>query len=108
MFANPEALHAANVSSLRAIDTFSGASSGKIKENFYDDCQDIPHPSTLDPMQKHLMLLDDCFPGKQNKAEEYYTRGRHNNCDTLHRTTSVYLDIHFERIQTLLSCSRKM
>ena len=63
MFANQEALHAANVSPLTAIDTFSVARSGKIKEDFYHDCQDIPDPSLLDPMQKNLMLLDDCFLG---------------------------------------------
>ena len=60
VFTTEEALHAANVSPFTAIDTFSGARSGKI-----------------------LMLLDDCFLGKQNKAEAYYTRGRHNNCDTI-------------------------
>ena len=83
VFANQEALHAANVSALTAIDTFSGARSGKIKADFYDDCQDIPDPSTLQPMQKNLLLLDDCFLGKQNKAEAYYTQGRHN-CDTIY------------------------
>ena len=35
-------------------------------------------------MQKNMMLLDDCFLGKQNKAEVYYTRGRYNNCDTIY------------------------
>ena len=84
MFANQEALHAANVSPLTAIDTFSGERSGKIKGDFYDDCQDIPYPSALDPMQKNLLLLDDCFLGKQNNAEAYYTRGRHKNCDTIY------------------------
>ena len=61
VFANQEALHAANVSPHTDIDTFSGAHSGKIKIDFYDDCQDIPDPSTLDFMQNNLMLLDDCF-----------------------------------------------
>ena len=31
-----------------------------------------------------ILLLDDCFLDKQNKAEAYYTRGRHNNCDTIY------------------------
>ena len=35
-------------------------------------------------MRKNLLLLDDCFLGKQNKDEAYYTRGRHNNCDTIY------------------------
>ena len=84
VFANQEALRVANISPLTAIDTFSGARNGKIKADFYDDCQNIPDPSALDPMQKNLLLLDDCFLGKQNKAETYYTRGKQNNCDTIY------------------------
>ena len=84
VFSNQEALQAANVSPLTAIDTFSGIRSGKIKADFYDDCQDIPDPSTRDPVQKNLMLLYDCFLGRQNKAEAYYIRGRHNNCNTIY------------------------
>ena len=84
VFANQEALRVANISLLTAIDTFSGACNGKIKADFYDDCQNIPVPSALDRMQKNLLLLDDCFLGKQNKAKAYYTRGGHNNCDTIY------------------------
>ena len=76
---------------------------------------DSPYPSALDPTQKNMLLVDDCFLGRQNKAEAYYTRGRHNNCDriyiaigyTLHKIISDYLDIQFEKTQTLLSCSHK-
>ena len=84
VFADQEALLAANASPLTTIDTFSGARIGKLKADFYDDYQDIPDPSTLDPMQRNLMLLDDRFLEKQNKAEAYYTRGSHNNCDTIY------------------------
>ena len=42
VFANQEALRIANISPLTAIDTFSGARNGKIKADFYDDCQNIP------------------------------------------------------------------
>ena len=69
---------------LIAIEKYIGARNGKIRDDFYDDCQNIPDPSALDPTQKNLLLLDDCFLGKQNKAEAYYTRGRHNNCDTIY------------------------
>ena len=55
VFANQQALHAANVSPLTAIDTFSGARSGKIKADFYVDCQDIPDPSALTPLQNRLL-----------------------------------------------------
>ena len=57
---------------------------GKIKADLYDDCQHIADPFNLEPMQKDLLLLDDCFLGKQNKGEANYTRGRHNSCDTIY------------------------
>ena len=71
-------------SHLIAIEKYSGVRNGEIRADFYDDGQNIPDPSALDPMQKNLLLLDDCFLGKQNIAEAYYTRGRHNNCDTIY------------------------
>ena len=110
VFANQEALRVANISPLTAIDTFSGARNGKITADFYDDCQNIPDPSALDPMQKNLLLLDDRFLGKQNKAEAYYSRGRHNNYDTIYIAHNYFRlpHIQFEKIQTLLSCSHKM
>ena len=83
VFANQETLRVANIPPLTAIDTFSDARNGKIKAEFYDGCQNIPDPSALDPIQNNLLLLDDCFLGKQNNAEAYYTRGRHN-CDTIY------------------------
>ena len=49
-FANQDALCVANISPLTAIDTFSGARNGKIKADFYDDCQNIPDASALDPI----------------------------------------------------------
>ena len=71
-------------SSLLAIEKSIGVRNGEIRADFYDDWKNIPDPSALDPMQKNLLLLDDCFLGKQNKAEAYYTRGRHNKCDTIY------------------------
>ena len=109
LFSSQGELHTANISPLTAIEKFSGVRNGKIRADFYDDCQDIPDPSALDPTPKNMSLLDDCFLGKQNNAEAYYTRSRHKNCDTklLHKTISDYFDIQFEKIQTLLSCSHK-
>ena len=84
MFGSQRALRTAYISLLIAIEKFSGVHNGKIRADFYDDCQDIPDPAALDPTQTNLLLLDDCFLGKQNKAEAYYTRGRHNNCVTIY------------------------
>ena len=50
----------------------------------YDDCQNIPNPSVLDPMQNNLLLLDDCFLGKQNKAGHSILEVDFNNCDTIY------------------------
>ena len=70
-----------------------GMRNGMIRADFYGDCQDIPDSSALDPMQKNLLRLDDCFLGmKQNKAEAYYTRGRPNNCDR------IYIAQHYFRL----------
>ena len=77
-------------SPLIAIEKYSGAHNGEIRADFYDDCQNIPDPSALDPYQKNLLLLDDCFIGKQNKAEAYYTRGRHNNCVTIYIPSTYF------------------
>ena len=101
VFANSEALRVANISPPTAIDTFSGARNGKIKTDFYDDRQNIPDPLALEPMQKNLLLLDDCFVGKQHKAEAYYTRGGHNNCDT------IYIAQNYFHLPRRLSCSHK-
>ena len=82
LFNSQEAL--GNISPLTAIEKFSDVRNGKVQTDFYNDCQDISHTSALNPAQKNLLLLDDCFLGKQNKAEAYYIRGRHNNCDTIY------------------------
>ena len=82
MFNSQDAL--GDIPPLIAIEKYSGARNGKIRAEFYGDYQYIPDPSALDPVQKNVLLLDDCFLGKQNKAEGYYTRGRHNNCDTIY------------------------
>ena len=61
-----------------------------IKANFYTDCINIPDPSELNETEKNLLILDDCLLGNQNKAEAYYTRGRHNNCDTIYISQNYF------------------
>ena len=36
------------------------------------------------------ICLDDCCLEPQNKAEAYYTRGRHNNCDTFYISQNYF------------------
>ena len=80
VFANQDALH--GMSPLSILDEYSGVCQGNIKADFYGDCTMLPDPADLNENEKNLLVLDDCFLGNQNKAEAYYTRGRHNNCDT--------------------------
>ena len=75
LFSSHGTLRTANLSPLTAIEKFSGVRNGKIR----------------DPTQKNLLLFDGCFLGKQNKAEAYYTRGRHNNCDTVYIAQNSFM-----------------
>ncbi len=84
VFGNQELLAKAHLSPLEAIDQYSGDRNGTIKTEFYSDCTMIPDPSELDAKEKNLLILDDCYLGKQTKAMAYYSRGRHNSCDVLY------------------------
>ena len=83
VFQNQEALLDVGVTPFQAIQQYTGPKEQAISASFYTDCELIPDPAELDPEIKNLLVLDDCFLGKQSKAEAYYTRGRHNNCDTI-------------------------
>ena len=86
MFVNQNILKQADIDP-SAID-YNG--SRTIKANFYEDCSSIPDPKDLNPTEKNLLILDDCFLGPQNKAEAFYTRGRHNNCDTIYISQNYF------------------
>jgi len=53
----------------------------KITVECYDDSSSIPDPTELNKDHKNLIIFDDIILEKQNKCEDYYTRGRHNNVD---------------------------
>ena len=84
IFHNQKALAKVQVSPIEAIEEYTGLKRGSIKANFYDD------PTELDVVGKNLLILDDCFLGPQNKAEAYYTRDRHNNCDTFYISQNYF------------------
>ena len=86
LFVNQNILKQADIDP-SAID-YTG--SRTIKANFYENCSSIPDPKDLNPTEKNLLILDDCFLGPQNKAEAYYTRGRHNNCDTIYISQNYF------------------
>ena len=68
------------------VDEGGALDGGDINATFFENCFDqIPDPAKLNDCDKNLLILDDCLlEKKQNKAEAYYTRGRHNNCDTIY------------------------
>jgi len=59
----------------------------------FDDSEEIPDPTEIDPNLKTLIIFDDVMLEKQNKVENYYTRGRHNNVDCF------YISQNYQRIQ---------
>ena len=67
-----------------------GDKKGGIEAKFYSDCKNIPDPSTLNENDKNLMIFDDCLLEKQNKAQSYYTRGRHSNCDCFYISQNYF------------------
>ena len=90
LFHQQDVLAKANISPLEIINEYDGVKEGGVKANFYEDSCEIPDPSVLNQNEKNLLILDDCFLGKQNKAEAYYTRGRHNNCDTIYISQNYF------------------
>ena len=83
VFRNQEQLLEAGISPFRAIVEYTGPKDSNITANCFTTWELIPDLSELYPEKKNLLILDDCYLGKQNKAEAYYSRGRHNNCDTI-------------------------
>ena len=75
---------------VKLIEDYEGEARGEIKAEFFDDCKLVPDPASLNKEEKNLLILDDCLLGKQNKAEAFYTRGRHNNCDTFYLAQNYF------------------
>ena len=79
-----------NLHLLNVIDEYNVIRDGSVKANFYEDCAFIPDQSELNVEEKNLLILYDCFLGKQNKAEAHYTRGIHNNCNTFYISQNYF------------------
>ena len=47
-------------------------------------------PSELNEQERNLMVFDDCILEKQNKAQSYYTRGRHSWRDSFHISQNYF------------------
>ena len=79
-----------HIAPLKAIEVYRGEALGGITAEFYENCEAIPDPKSLDPKKKNLIIFDDCYLGKQSKAGAYYGRGRHNNCDSLYISQNYF------------------
>lgn len=71
----------------------NSSDSSDIDIEYYNSPSDIPDPTELDRSVRNLMIFDDIMTDKkQTAAENYYTRGRSCNCD------SIYLSQNYTRL----------
>ena len=61
-----------------------------IKVEYFEEAADVPDPSELDKNDKNLLIFDDLILSKQNKIEDYYTRGRHSNVDCIYLSQNYF------------------
>ena len=67
---------------------------------YYEDANFIPDPKDVSDKKKNLFIFDDIMTdSNQSKAEDFYTRGRHNNI------SSIYISQNYFRLprQTIRS-----
>lgn len=56
----------------------------------YKSVNDVPQPESLQKGRKHVLIFDDCMSGKQEALENFYTRGRHMNCNCIYLTQNWF------------------
>jgi len=61
-----------------------------IKCEFFENDSNIIDPRELKATDKNLMIFDDVLLEKQNKCEDYYTRGRHSNVDCFYLSQNYF------------------
>jgi hypothetical protein len=67
-----------------------------ITAEFYSSSEDITDPTELDTKVRNLMVFDDIMTDRrQTTAEQYYTRGRSCNCDSIYLSQNyIHLPLH--------------
>lgn len=75
---------------LEVIENYNMECKGDIDAYFYDSCDSIPDPSSLDESKKNLMIFDDCMTDNQSKISDFFTRGRHGNCCVFYLSQSYF------------------
>ncbi|CAH3196119.1 unnamed protein product, partial [Porites evermanni] len=61
-----------------------------IKVEYFEEAEDVPDPKELNKEDKNLLIFDDLILAKQNKIEDYYTRGRHSNVDCIYLSQNYF------------------
>ena len=74
----------------KVIQEYDGPCRGNIKASFDSNVANILDPKDYDSTQKNLLILDDIMLGPQNKIEQHFTRGRHNNIDIFYIAQSYF------------------
>ena len=69
----------------------------KADVEFAKDIKDLPSPDQLPKDLKKLMIFDD-VRAKQPVINEYFCRGRHNNCEMIYLNQNPFL-IDRERVR---------
>ena len=66
----------------------------KITITLSSNTNDIIHPDMLDKKKKHLIIFDDCVnDSNQVIMSQYFSRGRHSNCNCIYLSQS-YFDLN--------------
>ena len=64
---------------------------GDISIEMYEKGADVPDPNLFDSKDKNLIVFDDIMCDKnQSAADNFYTRGRHNNVDSIYISQNFY------------------
>jgi len=75
------------------ISELSNKCKPKCKVEYFEDSESIPDPSEVNIRNKNIFIFDDIMTNpNQNKAEDFYTRGRHNN------VSSIYMSQNYSKL----------
>ena len=69
-------------------DQYEGVES-KAKIEFIKDIKDLPSPDQLPKDLKKLIIFDD-VKAREPAINEYFCRGRHNNCNMIYLNQNLF------------------
>jgi len=73
------------------IDTLHKRGKSNCKVQYFEESESIPDPKDVDLRKKNIFIFDDIMTNpNQNKADDFYTRGRHNNVSSIYISQNYY------------------